>query len=193
MRFVDVLTRQAHPGPGVAPYASDADKRADGVRHARENAIPWTVAVDDHAGTVHQAYGALTDPTYLVDADGRIAFYVMWTHAPTLHRAAAALAAQGDRGVVLGGIDHAPHLLAMVAFGWPAIRRGLPQSAVDLELALPGSATLLWLGHRARGALAPVAARSRPLPALAQVGLALGAGLLLALATGRPRADDALD
>lgn len=180
-----MLTRQAHPGPSVEPYASDADKRRDGVRHVEENGIPWTVAVDDHAGTVHQAYGALTDPTFLLDADGRVAFYNMWTHAPTLWRAARALGAQGGRGVVLGGIDHAPHLLAMLTFGWPAIARGLPQSAIDLEMAMPLSSAAIWLGNQARPLLAPVAGRGRPLPALATVGVALGAGVLLALARRR--------
>ncbi len=184
---MDVLTRQAHPGPGVEPYASDADKHRDAERHVHENGIPWTVAIDDHAGTVHQRYGALTDPTYLLDADGRVAYYNMWTHAPTLWRAAEALAAQGNQGVVLGGIDHAPHLLAMFAFGWPAIRRGLPQRALDLETSLPLSSALLWLGHQARPLLAPVAGRARPLAPLAQVGLALGAGALLALAATRSR------
>lgn len=180
-----MLTRQAHPGPGVAPYASEEDKRRDAVRHVEENGIPWTVAVDDHAGTVHQAYGALTDPTFLVDVDGRIAYYNMWTHAPTLWRAVQALRAQDGRGAVLGGIDHAPHLLAMLAYGWPAIARGLPQSAIDLEMAMPLSSAAIWLGHQARPLLAPVAGRARPLPPLATVGVALGVGVLLALAAGR--------
>jgi hypothetical protein len=157
--FVDVLTRQAHPGPSVEPYASDDDKRRDARRHVEENGIPWTVAIDDLAGTAHQTYGGLTDPTFLIDAEGRVAYYSMWTHAPTLWRAAQALEAQGGRGVVLGGVDHAPHLLAMVTYGWPAIQRGLPQSAIDLEMALPLSSALIWAGNQLRPLLAPVAGR----------------------------------
>jgi hypothetical protein len=44
---------------------------------------------------------------------------------------------------------------------------------------------LIWLGDKLRPVLAPVALRAEPLPPLAQVGLALAAGLALAL-VGRP-------
>jgi hypothetical protein len=188
---VDVLIRQAHPGPGVPPYASDADKRADAERFQRDERIAYDVLADDLAGTVHQVYGGLADPTYLIGTDGRVAFYNMWTHGPTLHRALEALLAEGGTGVVRtvrdDGIDHVPHALAALTDGWRGLRRGAPQSVIDLELAAPGMASGIWLGWQARALLAPVALRARPLPALAQVGLALGAGLALALLGGGGR------
>lgn len=54
VRFIDVLIRQAHPGPPVPPYRSPEQKAADADAYRREEAIPWTVVVDDLAGTVHR-------------------------------------------------------------------------------------------------------------------------------------------
>jgi hypothetical protein len=185
VQFLDVMIRQAHPGPGAEPYTSDAQKMRDGERFKRGDAIPYPVLVDDLPGTVHQVYGGLADPTYLIDSDGRVAFYNMWSHGPTLHRAIEALLAQGGRGVVRSvrddGIDHVPHLLASFADGWHGLRRGAPQSVIDLELASPGVASGIWLGYQVRPLLAPLALRAKPLPAAAKVGLALGALALAGL------------
>ncbi|NJM54163.1 MAG: hypothetical protein HC846_12750, partial [Blastocatellia bacterium] len=141
---------------------------------------PYHVLVDDLPGTTHQAYGGLADPTYLIDADGRVAFYSLWTHAPTLHTAIEKLLAQGERGVVSGGLDRTPHLLATMTDGWKNLRKGLPRSFVELELSAPGMASLPFLGWQIRPLLAPLTLRAKPLPPGAKIGLAIGAGLLLA-------------
>jgi hypothetical protein len=180
VQFVDVMIRQAHPGPEVPPYASDAQKLGDAVEYKKREGIPWTVLVDDLDGTVHRQYGGMADPTYLIDRDGRVAFYNMWTHAPTLHRAIEALFVQGGRGVTLGGVDRRPHLLAAVANGWRGIERGLPDSYTDLEKAAPGTGAAIWIGSKAAPLLAPVALRSEPVPLPARVAIAAGvAGLAL--------------
>jgi len=126
--------------------------------------IPWRVLVDDIEGKVHQVYGGLADPTYIIDTEGRIAFYNMWTHVPTLHKATETLFKQDGYGVVGGGIDKIPHLLPSMVNGWPAIARGLPQSFSDLEKAVPGSAQSLRMGYQMKSILAPLALRSTPLP-----------------------------
>jgi hypothetical protein len=183
--------RQGHPGPGVRAYQSFEQKQQDARRHHWEDAIPWPVLVDDLDGRVHRAYGMLADPTVLVDADGRVAFYNAVTHAPTLDRAIRRLMRQRERGVVLGGVDRRPHLLAAVAAGWPALERGLPQSAVDLETALPTSALLPFVGHHLKPLAAPLALRSTPIPRparsalLVAVAAALGAAVLSSAAHKR--------
>jgi hypothetical protein len=179
VHFVDVLIRQAHPGPGVLPYHSFEQKWHDAQRYQREEGIPWTVLVDDLEGTTHQVYGGLADPTYLIDVDGRVAFYNMWTHVPTLHRAIAALFRQGGRSVVLRGTDNQLHLLPSMTDGWRGLRRGLPQSFIDLETSAPPLASGLWLGHQLRRLLAPLTLRAEPLPAPVRVGLTFGAALLI--------------
>ncbi|HEX7119888.1 MAG TPA: hypothetical protein VF212_13940 [Longimicrobiales bacterium] len=134
--------------------------------------------MDDLEGTVHQAYGGLADPSYLIGVDGRVSYYELWTHAPSLHEAMESLLAQGGRGIVDDGLDRVPHLLAAVTDGWKGLAKGLPQSFIDLELAAPGSASITWVGHQLRPLLAPVTLRARPLPAVARIGLVLGAALL---------------
>ncbi|HEX6939559.1 MAG TPA: hypothetical protein VF158_09110 [Longimicrobiales bacterium] len=177
-----MFIRQAHPGPGARAYRSFDEKLEDARRYVREERIPWTVLVDDLEGTVHQGYGGLADPSYLIGADGRVSYYELWTHAPTLHRKMEALVAQGGRGIVDDGIDRVPHLLAALTDGWDAIEKGLPQSYIDLERAAPGSASLTWLGHRFRPLLAPLTLRGEPLPAAARLGLAVGLAALGAAA-----------
>jgi hypothetical protein len=181
VHFVDVVVRQAHPGPGAPPYHSFEEKREDARRYQQEEEIPWLVLVDDLEGTVHRTYGGLADPTYLIDRDGVVAYYNMWTSAPVLHEAIRALLAQSGRGVVKGGAYRLPDLLPAVTDGWRGLRRGLPQSFLDLETASPGAATLTWFGHQLRPLLAPLAHRARPLPRRTKLGLAAGAAALAAV------------
>jgi hypothetical protein len=171
VQFVDVLVRQGHPGPDARPYTTFDEKARDAERYIEEEQIPWTVLVDDLDGTVHRQYGMLADPAYLIGIDGRVAFYNYWTHVPTLHRAIQLLMANG--GATIIGEHRMPHLLATLTDGWRALRRGLPQSFVDLETAMPGAATGPWLGHQLRPVLAPVALTSHPWPARARIGAAL--------------------
>lgn len=173
MHFVDVLIRQAHPGPEVRPYLTLGDKQRDAQRYTDDESLPWPVLVDDLEGSVHQVYGGLADPTYLIDADGRVAYYSMWTHAPNLNEAIAKLRKQNDRGVVNGGIDHVVHMLPAFTDGWRGIRRGLPQSYVDLELAAPGMGAGLWLGYRLRPLIAPVTLRAEHFGPIGRVVMAL--------------------
>jgi hypothetical protein len=180
VQFVDVIVRQAHPGPGVREYRRFEQKLRDARCYEQEETIPWTVLVDDLAGTVHQRYGALADPTYLLDADGRVAYYNLWTYAPALHEAIGALLDRGGRGVVRGGINRQVYPVAALTDGWRGLRRGLAQSFIDLELITPGSASAIWLGYQLRPLLAPLTLRAEPLPAAARIGItAAGIGALV--------------
>ncbi|MBA3248303.1 MAG: hypothetical protein H0T63_09495 [Pyrinomonadaceae bacterium] len=186
--FVDVLIRQAHPGPRVPPYRSFDQKLRDAMIWQAED-VPYPVAVDDLEGTVHQVYGGLADPSYMIDADGRVAFYNMWTHAPTLHEAIKSLTQQGERGIVNGGIERTPHIAASMTDGWKGLRRGLPQSFTDLELSAPGTASGTWIGYQLKPLLAPLTLRAKPLPLAAKAGLALGAAAVIWLGARRATAE----
>jgi hypothetical protein len=72
--------------------------------------------------------------------------------------------------------------------GWKGLRRGWPQSFVDMETATPGVATSTWLGYQLRPLLAPLTLRAEPLPAPVRIGLAVGAAAALFLWIGRRRA-----
>lgn len=171
VHFVDVLVRQAHPGPSEPAYASEGQKMADAARYQRTEHIPWPVVVDDVEGTVHRAYGGLANPSYLIGTDGRVSFYAPVTGAARLHRALEELVAGGGRGVVSGGIDLVPHLLTTFIEGWRALERGQPQSTDDLSQALPGSVGLLLVGRALRPLPAPCALRARPLPSTTRAAL----------------------
>lgn len=168
IRVIDVLVRQAHPGPGVPPYRTSDQKAEDAEAYRGDEAIPWTVVIDDVGGTVHRRYGGLASPAYLIGTDGRVSFFQPTAGAPRLDRALRELTARGGQGVVAGGVDPVPHLLAPLAAGWRALRRGHPQSTEDLRRALPGSVVVLHLGDRLRPLLAPLALRSRPMSPLAR-------------------------
>jgi hypothetical protein len=191
--FVDVVIRQAHPGPGAPTYRNFEEKMRDAEAYQREFGIEWPVLVDDLGGTTHQVYGGLADPTYLIDRDGRVAFYVMWTHAPTLHKAIEQLMRQDGRGVAGGGMDRTPHILPAMTDGWNGLRRGLPQSLIDMETAAPTTGVSAWLGHQLRPLLAPLTLRATPLPPAAKAGLALGAAALGVLVVQSFRRDSRRD
>ena len=157
----------------------------------REERISYPVVVDDLPGTVHQTYGALADPTYVIDADGYVSFYNLWTHGPTLHRALKALLAQGGRGVVRGGLDRTPHLAATITDGWRGLRRGLPQSLLEIEAAMPTSGIVPFLGYQIRPVLAPLTLRTKPLPVGAKIALAAGLLSLVIFTARRARSNTA--
>lgn len=159
----------------------------DARRYKQEEEVPWPVLVDNLEGMVHQVYGGLADPSFLIDAQGVVAYYNMWTYAPGLYRAIETLLGQGGLGVAGDGIDRLPHLAPAFVHGWRGIRRGLPQSYIDMELALPGSGVLLWLGYQLRGLFEPLVIRARPLPASTRAALwaAFAALVFLALRSRR--------
>lgn len=158
-----MLVRQAHPGPDAPAYHDETAKRRDAERYRQAERPPWPMAVDDLAGTVHQAYGGLSDAAYLIGVDGRVSFFGVTAGAPQLHRAVAELVERGGSGTV--GTDFVPRIVSALPDGWPAIERGLPQSAEELAATLPGSVALMRAGHALQPVLAPVTHRSRPLPA----------------------------
>jgi hypothetical protein len=181
VQFLDVFIRQAHPGERHGAYEREEQKVAEARDYQRDEALPWPVLIDDFAGTTHQTYGNMSDPVYLIDADGRVAFYGMWTHVPTLKRALDELLVRGGRGASEhDGIDHMIHLFASFVNGWHALQRGGWQAVIDYEIGTPGAATLTFLGHVAKPLLAPVALRVMPLPRTAR--FVLGGSVAVAAA-----------
>lgn len=70
MSFLDVLVRQAHPGQGAPRYTSFEQKMADAEAYRRDERLAWPVLVDDVDGSVHHAYGAVSNPSYLIGTHG---------------------------------------------------------------------------------------------------------------------------
>lgn len=181
------MIRQAHPGEDCHAYVSYEEKLEDAREYKRLEELPWDVLVDDYEGTVHRAYSCeMADPTFLIDAGGRVAFYGMWTHVPTLRRALDELLERSGRnGAVAGGIDRRPHLLASIADGYRGPRRGGRRGVLEYDLATGGAGTLSFLGNKAKPLLAPIALRTTPLSPPAKAALGAGALLTLGLAAYR--------
>ncbi|MDP8976748.1 MAG: hypothetical protein M3N28_10385 [Actinomycetota bacterium] len=174
MRFLDVFIHQAHPGEDRHRYTTFEQKMAGAREYKEQEALPWPVLVDDLAGTMHEAYSqGMADPTFLIDADGRVAFYGMWTHAPTLDRAISELLGRGGRGQA-GGLDRTPHLLASFVDGYRGPRRGGRRAVLEYDLGAGGAGSLSFLGNKAKRLLGPVALRSTPLPKRTRLAIGLG-------------------
>lgn len=184
MHFVDVAIRQAHPGERRGTYRSYEEKLEGAREGKREEGTPWTVLVDDYAGTWHRAYGSeMTDPVFLIGSDGRVSFYLMWAHAPTMKRAIDELLERGGRGTVAGGIDRMPHLFASFVDGYHGLTRGGKRAVREYNTGAFGAGVLTFLGGKARPVLAPLALRAEPLPASTRLALLLG-GLAAIAALG---------
>ena len=157
--------RQAHPGGERKAYTSFADKLDAAREYKVFERLAWPVLVDDLEGTVHRVYSReMADPSFLIDADGRVSFYCMWTHVPTLAEAIDELLGQGGRAAsVLGGTDRTPHLLASFVDGYRGPRRGGRRAILEYDLGGLGAGTLSLIGNKLKPVLAPLALRSTPL------------------------------
>ena len=95
--FVFLYTREAHPG-GKYPHHSTLEQK---LSHARDMVVQWsierTMLVDDLEGTVHRAYGALPNMTYIVGAGGRVQYRADWTDPRTIGTALEQLAYGQER------------------------------------------------------------------------------------------------
>jgi thiol-disulfide isomerase/thioredoxin len=187
VQFVDIVVRQAHPGERRGPYRCITEKRSDARRYREEEGVSWLVLVDEIEGTVQRAFGGMSAALYLLDVDGRVAFYSMWGPAPRLRAAIEELLAAGGRTGPTGmGIDALPHLGAAIVAGQGGPRRGGLRSFVDLELGFPGGLCLMAVGRVGRRVLAPLFVRTTPLPRSLRLGIAGGAGAVgAALAVSR--------
>ncbi len=186
-----MLVRQAHPGERRPAYSTYDQKLADAREFQQQEGLAWPVLVDDLAATVHQRYGSMSDPVYLIDAAGRVAFYGMWIDGPTLKRAIDQLLAQGGQGPpVAGGIDRRPHLLPAFVEGWRTLSRGGTRAVLDALLAFPIPAVFIPLGYLARPLLRPLVVRATPLPLAMRLAVWASMALALVLAVRarwRPR------
>ena len=184
-----MIIRQAHPGEKRGRYLNYENKVRSAQEYRQLEDIPWPVLVDDYEGTVHRAYSReMADPSFLIDAEGRVDFYGMWTHAPSLKLAIDELLSQGGVGTpVAGGIDKVPHLFASFIDGIRGPQRGGKRAVREYSTGGFGAGMLSVAGNKAKPLLGPIALRAEPLPAAAKAGLGLLA-LLLVTEIGQGRA-----
>lgn len=151
--------------------------------------LQWPVLVDELDGTVHRAYGMLPNSVFLIDVDGLVSFRGDFSHGATLRSALNHLFEQGGRGIVSEGGDKIMHPIGPTAFGWQAIRRSGRAAVRDVVRGMPPLAANLWMGDKVEPLLAPLARRSRPLPAAARVALGVAAAGAMVFAWKALRSD----
>lgn len=76
-----VYTREAHPGERLEAHRSFDDKLAAAARLRDEIGISRPILIDDLDGTVHRAYGALPNMSFVIGRGGIILYKAMWTSA----------------------------------------------------------------------------------------------------------------
>jgi hypothetical protein len=170
-----LYVREAHPGEKMSAHKDYEQKRAQAAHFRNETDTRWPILVDDLDGSAHKAYGLLPNSTFLIDADGKVSFIGEISHAPTLRKALDHLFQQNMRGTVAEGDDKILHMLGPTAYGWEALQRGGEVSMKDVSMRMPPLAMNLWLGHKMKRVLDPLARRSRPVETSTKVAVSLAA------------------
>lgn len=76
--FVLLATREAHPGENY-PQPHDHEAKASRARaFEKHHRVPYSVAVDDIEGTVHQLLDGKPNTAYLIDESGSVVFRSHW-------------------------------------------------------------------------------------------------------------------
>jgi len=106
VQFVSVYTREAHPGENYPHHTSDEQKLRHARDWAKQDQVPWPVAVDTLDGRTHRAYGPVPNSAYLIGRAGRVAFRALWAGQEGLLRdrieELLANETEGEVPVVLG-------------------------------------------------------------------------------------------
>ncbi len=78
--FVYVYTREAHPGPNIAPHRSMEDKRKSAERLRKTEGVTFPIVVDTYEGDVHHLYADVrfNNPVFLVNKAGFIVYKAAW-------------------------------------------------------------------------------------------------------------------
>jgi hypothetical protein len=174
-QWLMVYVREAHPGENMPAHESHDQKRRQAQRMRDEERIDWPVLIGELDGSTHQAYTELPNHIFLIDREGNVAFRGEFAHAPSLHEALTQLEVQDGVGPVSLRVDRSVHMLGATAFGWRGPRRGGEVSKQDIVKRAPPLAANLKMGEMMQPLLAPLAARSRPLPTGAKVAMVAGA------------------
>lgn len=173
--FVTLYVREAHPGD-CYPQPETFEQKLQFARdYKQRDEIPWSVAVDDLEGTLHQALDTKPNAAYLIDANGRVVYRQLWSNDERpLRNALEAVAAgrspaRGERQTrmvpMLRGMGEMDHVLSLAG----------EQARQDVLREVPPLFGLAWLAGRLQ-ALPPLG-RGVTAVALATFGIAALGGL----------------
>lgn len=90
--FLIVYVRESHPGENFSHHTSIEQKVAHAEKLRELETVRLRILVDDLHGTVHRAYGLLSNMVYLIDREGMVVYKSDWTNAAELDEMCASLA-----------------------------------------------------------------------------------------------------
>lgn len=186
VQFLYVYVREAHPGENLPSHRSMDDKISAAEFFREEEEIEMPVLVDESNGRVHRKYGALPNPTFLIDKGGRVSFRALSTRASVIEKALdELLERQVERGVdhvVVGGGEDAimPSVKSML-HAHRALERGGASAIDDFRREMGVSGRALLTASRVVRPVAdhPGATIGAAAAVVGVVGLGLWAGLEL--------------
>jgi hypothetical protein len=90
--LLTVYVREPHPAERYGPHRTFAQKLQYARDCAAQDDVRTRLVVDDLAGAMHRAYGALPNMVYVLDREGRVVYKAMWTDHEELGAVLANLA-----------------------------------------------------------------------------------------------------
>ncbi len=182
VQFLFVYVREAHPGEKLGPHKSLEDKVEAAEQFRQEEDVNIPIVVDEVNGKIHRKYGALPNPTYIIDKSGRVAFRALWTRPSVIEGALDELLERqqerdAEHAIVHGGEDTSMPMTSALFHAHRALDRGGKKAIDDFrhELGMPGR-----IVHTASRVTEPIALHpGRALAAAAIAGGVIAGGLLL--------------
>jgi hypothetical protein len=171
VRFLTVYVREAHPGERYPQPSTMAQKVRHAAEYKRRDEIPWTVAVDDIEGSLHQAIDPKPNSGYFVDGDGLLVFRVLWSnHEAALREGLERLTSAGTGGTPGERQSLVVPMLSGIGAMDETLSAAGPSACRDFQRAMPLSYQFARLAGRFRG--------------LPPLGRAFAAGTAAATAAG---------
>lgn len=169
VRFVLVNVREAHPGV-LTPQPVTFEQKLEHARLLREHhCLPFEVAADDIAGSVHRAFGPRPSSAYLLAPDGRIVFRAHWSNVNSEIERAVAAVADGGRPPKVDARGTVRAMAAMTGHAPTAFRTAGSGATLDTWRAAPPFGAMIAMS-RLFGFLHP---SRRGVPTMATMGAAV--------------------
>lgn len=151
--FITLYVREAHPGDEVPQPTTMADKIAHAREYARRDHIPWTIAVDDLEGSLHQQLDEKPSSVYLVDREGLICARLLWSNDYNQLRRAIAATLESE---VLGDIHNRllPNVRG-VRHMMEILRAAGREAVDDLRQEIPSVYAMARVADKLRSASGP--------------------------------------
>ena len=81
VEFLVVYVREAHPGSRIGPHTGMENKTGLARKTQAASKETRECLIDDVAGTMHRAYGAFPNLSYVINPEGRVVYRLDWASA----------------------------------------------------------------------------------------------------------------